>query len=143
MSKKSLFTFAVVVAVLGLSGYWLNTTGNLDVPRIFDVPSALGGSEAGGGEKLGEQSGDERPEGAFSQREAEGEAGHGEEGARPEGGGDRDREGGGFSVRTVLDVASDMWFLAVTIAVVVYLMRGLALVKAQLRRARRSAASPS
>ncbi|HML21122.1 MAG TPA: hypothetical protein PKD09_05720 [Aggregatilinea sp.] len=135
-NQKSLVMLVIVIAVLGLSGYWLDRTGYLEVPRVFDVPAVLTGSDAGGS-AMGE-----RPAGDFGGQDRNAEFEGAGQGERPQGGGGHEG-GGGLSERVLLSMASDVWFLAVTITAVVIVMRGAALVKAQLRRARHPAMAAS
>ena len=142
MSRKSLFVFVIVAVALSLSGYWLDHAGYLHVPRIFDVPSALGGSAAGGSEGMGERLEGGPPAGEFAGLDPGTARPDFDEGAMSDRG-EGDRHGGGLSERTVMSMVSNVWWLAITIILVGYVMRGVALVKAQLRRARRSAVTPT
>ncbi len=126
--KKAIVFVAVVVA-LALSGSWLNSAGRLDVPRIFALPGISGGSGESGFTRENHQP----PQDAgASQATSFGQ------GRRHEGG-----EGDGLNGSALPDVLSNLWFLAVTITVVVYGGRGLSFIMAQMRRRSRTAHSPS
>ncbi len=127
---KRAVIFVVVIAILALSGYWLNSAGRLDIPRVFALPGVS--TRSGEGGFAGENH--QPPQGAgASQATSFGQ------GRRHESSG----EGAGLNGSGLPDVLSDLWFLAVTITVVVYGERGLSFVTMQIHRLLRTSHAPS
>lgn len=132
VKKKSLVVFVVVVVALGLSGWWLDSRGRLDIPHVTNVPRVLTGDDEdsfvpGEGHtpptvmNTGGQSSEAMRPGGFSERGGE----HGGE------------HGGtmtGLSVTNTLDMLSDVWVIGVMIAVVVYLSKVLGRLRRLSRR---------
>jgi hypothetical protein len=128
--RRTAIVLVIVVAALALSGYWLNSSGRLDIPRVFAVPGISGGS--GEGTFTGENHQHSQGTSTTSQAAPSGRGRH--EGSR---------EGASLNGSALPDVLSNLWFLAVTITVVVYGTRGLSFVMAQMRCLLRAGHAPS
>lgn len=106
---KSALVFGMVIAVLGLTGYWLRDGGWLQMPRILDVPAVFGGSDtnAEGGKGPGGEG--QAPGGEARQQPPQGQ-----------GAGQRHEQESGLNWDTLPGVLANLWIIAFIIAAVVY-----------------------
>ncbi len=128
---KSILIFGVVIVVLGLTGAWLHQGGWLQMPRIFDVPGVLGGSDTGGGERGPQGGGEARPQGGEARTPPTGGQGGGEH---------RDGQSG-LNWDVLPGVLANLWIIAAIITVVVYGTKALGFVVKPISSRRAPAAA--
>jgi hypothetical protein len=102
----------VVIAVLSVSGYWLYTNGWLEMPRIFELPAVMGGSEAS-------------QEGHVVRPMPDTNS------MPPREGGVRPDESSGLNWDALPGVLANLWIVAFIITIVVYSTRTLSVVSKQ------------
>lgn len=123
---KSVLVFLVVVVGLAISGYWLNTGGWLQMPRLFDVPAVLGGEERA-----------EMSRGAAPGESREGRPMQNEAGSFPDSdGGARSHghESNALNWDMLPDVLANLWIIALIVAVVTYSTMALAAISRLIER---------
>jgi hypothetical protein len=125
---KSLLVFGVVIAVLGLTGAWLHDGGWLQMPRIFDVPTVLGGSDTASNERGPMGGGEARPQGNDTR-------------TPPSGGGERHEQASGLNWDMLPGVLANLWIIAAIITAGVYGTRVFGFVATSIRFRRAPAAA--